>query len=195
MFSEKKCSIDQKNMDKMGNYISIEGVIWTQLRNREMRQIPSRGVVAMIELDDLDLKILRTLNMNARKSYRDIAKELDLSLTTVSKRIKRLEELKVILGYAPLLDQEKLGFDITAIIGVKILHGKILETERMLAKDPAVFAVYDSTGDWDAIVQARFRTRTDLNVFVKRVLEHEDVDKTYTQVVLNVTKDEKRILI
>jgi DNA-binding Lrp family transcriptional regulator len=179
----------------MGNYISIEGVIWTQLRNREMRQIPSRGVVAMIELDDLDLKILRTLNMNARKSYRDIAKELDLSLTTVSKRIKRLEELKVILGYAPLLDQEKLGFDITAIIGVKILHGKILETERMLAKDPAVFAVYDSTGDWDAIVQARFRTRTDLNVFVKRVLEHEDVDKTYTQVVLNVTKDEKRILI
>jgi DNA-binding Lrp family transcriptional regulator len=182
-------------MDKMGNYISIEGVIWTQLRNREMRQIPSRGVVAMIELDDLDLKILRTLNMNARKSYRDIAKELDLSLTTVSKRIKRLEELKVILGYAPLLDQEKLGFDITAIIGVKILHGKILETERMLAKDPAVFAVYDSTGDWDAIVQARFRTRTDLNVFVKRVLEHEDVDKTYTQVVLNVTKDEKRILI
>jgi len=165
-----------------------------QLRNRAKRQIPHEAGI-MIELDDQDLKILRTLNANARKSYRDIAKELDLSLTTVSKRIKRLEELKVIMGYAPLLDQEKLGFDITAIIGVKILHGKIIETEKMLAKDPAVFAVYDSTGDWDAIVQARFRTRTDLNLFVKRVLEHEDVEKTYTQVVLNVTKDEKRILL
>jgi hypothetical protein len=45
------------------------------------------------------------------------------------------------------------------------------------------------------MVQARFKTRTDLNAFVKKVLEHEDVEKTYTQVVLNVTKDEKRILL
>lgn len=154
-----------------------------------------KEVNKMIDIDDLDMKILRILNTNARKSYRDIAKELDLSLTTVSKRIKRLEEQKVILGYAPILDQEKLGFDIIAIIGVKILHGRIIETEKMLAKDPAVFAVYDSTGDWDAMVQARFKTRTDLNAFVKKVLEHEDVEKTYTQVVLNVTKDEKRILL
>jgi len=149
----------------------------------------------MTELDEVDIKILRILNGNARKSYRDIAKELDLSLTTVSKRIKRLEEDRVILGYAPILDQEKLGFDITAIIGIKILHGRIIETEKALAKDPAVYAVYDSTGDWDAILQARFRTRTELNTFVKKVLEHEDIEKTYTQIVLNVTKDEKRILV
>jgi len=149
----------------------------------------------MMELDDLDEKIIRILNGNGRKSYRDIAKELDLSLTTVSKRIKRLEEEKVIIGYAPILDPEKLGFDITAIIGIKILHGRILETERALAKDAAVFAVYDSTGDWDAILQARFKTRTELNSFVKKVLEHDDIEKTYTQIVLNVTKDEKRILI
>jgi len=148
-----------------------------------------------VEIDDLDLKILRILNSDARKSYRDIARELDVSLSTVSKRIKRLESERVIEGYAPILSAEKLGFDIHAIIGVKILHGKILETERTLAKDPAVYAVFDSTGDWDAIIQARFRTRAELNEFVKRVLEHEDVEKTYTQVVLNVTKDEKRILI
>jgi len=149
----------------------------------------------MVEIDEIDMKILRILNLSGRKSYRDIAKELDLSLATVSKRIKRLEVEKVILGYAPILDPEKLGFDITAIIGIKILHGKILETEKDLAKDPAVFSVYDSTGDWDAILQARFRTRTDLNEFVKGVLAHEDVEKTYTQVVLNVTKDEKRVLV
>jgi DNA-binding Lrp family transcriptional regulator len=149
----------------------------------------------MVEIDELDMKILRILNQSGRKSYRDIAKELDLSLATVSKRIKRLEVGRVILGYAPILDPEKLGFDITAVIGIKILHGKILETERDLAKDPAVFSVYDSTGDWDAILQARFRTRTDLNEFVKKVLAHEDIEKTYTQVVLNVTKDEKRVLV
>ena len=147
------------------------------------------------EIDEVDAKILRILNGNARKSYRDIAKELDLSLTTVSKRIKQLEEEKVIIGYAPILDQEKLGFDITAIIGIKILHGRIIETEKILSKNPAVYAVYDSTGDWDAIIQARFRSRTELNEFIKGVLELEDIEKTYTQIVLNVTKDEKRLLI
>ena len=149
----------------------------------------------MTEIDEVDAKILRILNGNARKSYRDIAKELDLSLTTVSKRIKQLEEEKVIIGYAPILDQEKLGFDITAIIGIKILHGRIIETEKILSKNPAVYAVYDSTGDWDAIIQARFRSRTELNEFIKGVLELEDIEKTYTQIVLNVTKDEKRLLI
>lgn len=147
------------------------------------------------EIDETDLRILRVLNADARKSFRDIAKELDISLATVSKRIKRLESEKIIRGYAPVIDAEKIGFDITAVIGIKILHGRIVETEKVLANDPAVYAVFDSTGDWDAIVQARFRSRRELNEFVKKVLEHENVEKTYTQLVLSVTKDEKRVLI
>lgn len=149
----------------------------------------------MTELDETDLDILRILNRNARKSFRDVARELKLSLTTISKRIKKMEDEKVILGYSPILDPDKLGFDITALIGVKILHGKIVETEKILAEDPSVYAVFDSTGEWDAIVQARFRSRSELNDFVKRVLEHEHVEKTYTNLVLSVTKDEKRVLI
>lgn len=192
MFPTEKHSNDQKNIIKVNTFTSIGRF---DKNNYCLIQTGIEGMKCMIELDDQDVKIIRILNSNGRKSYRDIAKELDLSLATVSKRIKRLEEERVIIGYAPILDQEKLGFDITAIIGIKIQHGKILETERMLAKDPAVYAVYDSTGDWDAILQARFKTRTELNSFVKKVLEDEDIEKTYTQVVLNVTKDEKRVLI
>jgi len=147
------------------------------------------------EIDEADRKILRILNGNARKSFRDIAREMDLSLTTVSKRIRRMEEEGVILGYAPILNPEKLGFDITAFIGVKILHGKIVETERALAKDPSVYTVFDATGEWDAIIQARFHNRSELNDFVKKVLAHEFVEKTHTNLVLSVTKEEKRVLI
>jgi len=165
------------------------------MRHMEWHLFREREIQRMVELDDIDLKILRSLNRNAKKSYRDIARELDLSLTTISKRIRRMEAEKVILGYAPILDSEKLGFDITAFIGIKFLHGKIVETEKVLAEDPAVYAVFDSTGDWDAIVQARFRSRRELNAFVKRVLEHENVEETYTNIVLSVTKDEKRVII
>jgi DNA-binding Lrp family transcriptional regulator len=149
----------------------------------------------VFELDETDRDILRSLNENARKSFRDIAKELEISLTTVSNRIKMLEKAEVIKGYIPVLDPSKLGYDISAIIGVKVMHGKIVETERDLAKDPAVYAVFDSTGDWDAIIMARFKNRAELNDYVKRALDHPNVDKTYTQVVLNITKDEKRVPI
>lgn len=148
-----------------------------------------------IELDDLDIDILRSLNENARKSFRDIAKELHISLTTVSNRVKAMEKAAVIQGYMPVLDPAKLGYDIMVVIGVKVIHGKIVETEKDLAKEKGVFAVFDSTGDWDAIIMARFHNRGELNTFVKKVLDHENVDRTYTQVVLNVTMDEKRVLL
>jgi DNA-binding Lrp family transcriptional regulator len=148
-----------------------------------------------LKIDDLDIDILRSLNENARKSFRDIAKELHISLTTVSNRVKALERNGVIQGYIPVLDATKLGYDIMVVIGIKVIHGKIVETERDLAKENGVFAVFDSTGEWDAIVMARFHNRGELNTFVKKVLDHENVDRTYTQVVLNITRDEKRVLV
>lgn len=148
-----------------------------------------------VELDELDIDILRSLNDNARKSFRDIAKELDVSLTTISNRVKILERSGVIRGYIPIVDATKLGYDIMAVIGIKVIHGKIIDTERDLAKEVGVFAVYDSTGEWDAIVEARFKSRTELNTFVKKVLDHPNVDRTYTQVVLNITKEERRVLV
>lgn len=156
---------------------------------------PGAKKAQTFEVDDTDVEILRSLNDNARKSFRDIAKELHISLTTVSNRVKMLEKAGVIQGYIPVLDPSKLGYDITAIIGIKVMHGRIVETEKDLAKDPAVYAVFDSTGDWDAIIMARFQNREDLNDFVKRALDHENVDKTYTQVVLNITKDERRVRV
>jgi Lrp/AsnC family transcriptional regulator for asnA, asnC and gidA len=152
-----------------------------------------KGPAGPLVLDDLDMDILRSLNDNARKSFRDIAKELHVSLTTVSNRVKAMEKAGVIQGYIPVVDATKLGYDIMAVIGIKVIHGRIVDTERDLARDSAVFAVFDSTGEWDAIIMARFKTRDDLNVFVKKVLDHENVDRTYTQVVLNITKEEKRV--
>ncbi len=155
----------------------------------------SREQSGTVELDELDIDILRSMNENARKSFRDIAKELHVSLTTVSNRVKAMERAGVIQGYIPVIDATKLGYDIMVVIGIKVIHGRIVETERDLAKEPGVFAVFDSTGEWDAILMARFHNREELNRFVKKVLDHENVDRTYTQVVLNVTKDEKRVLL
>jgi len=143
-------------------------------------------------LDDLDVAILRRLNQDARKSFRDIARDLEVSISTVSNRVKRLESEGIILGYAPLLDEKKLGYDVLAVIGIRISKGKLLEVQRKIAREDKVIDVYDVTGEYDSVVIARLRNTKELDAFIKRLVAMDNVERTYTQVVLNVVKQEKR---
>ncbi len=129
-------------------------------------------------MDELDYKILEKLNENARKSYREIARELNVSLTTISNRIKKMEDEKVIERYIPLINQEKIGYDLTAVINVKISHGKLIEVQERISNDKHVSGVYDITGDWDSLIIAHFKDRRDLNGFIKGVLSMANVEKS-----------------
>jgi DNA-binding Lrp family transcriptional regulator len=89
-----------------------------------------------------------------------------------------------------MLDHEKLGYDLTAIIEVTSVKGKIAEVEKHIAKFPNDCAVNDITGLTDMIVVAKFKNRTRLCNFVKKDLALPFVDKTNTHVVLiSVKKD------
>ncbi len=146
-------------------------------------------------LDDLDVRILRLLNADARKSFRDIAKEVDASISTVSNRIRKLEAAGVISGYVPVLSEARLGYDVLAVVGVKIHKGRLLEVQRRIAKDERVTHVYDVTGEWDSIVVVRLKNTRELDAFIKRLGSMDHVENTYTQVVLNVVKEERRVLL
>ena len=144
-------------------------------------------------LDELDRGILQELNADARRSHREIARRLDVSPTTVTTRVQRLERDGVIRGYVPLLDDEALGWDLVATIGIRISKGKLREVEERLAKDPRAYLIYDVTGDFDALVVGRFRDRRDLDRFVKRTLQEPHIERTNTQVVLNRVKEDRRV--
>jgi DNA-binding Lrp family transcriptional regulator len=150
---------------------------------------------AAAKLDELDVSILRRLNEDARQSYRKIAKALGVSISTVSNRVKRLEADGVVAGYVPVLDPKRIGFDIVAIIGVTISRGRLLEVQRRIGKDERVFGVYDVTGEWDSVIMVRFRSTRELDGFVKKLVAMENVERTYTQVVLNIVKEEKRVVV
>jgi DNA-binding Lrp family transcriptional regulator len=143
-------------------------------------------------LDELDVAILRRLNADARKSFRDIARELRVSISTISNRVKRLEQEGIIVGYIPVLDEKKLGYDVLAVIGIRISKGKLLEVQRKIGREDKVVDVYDVTGEYDSVIIARFRNTKELDAFIKRLVAMENVERTYTQVVLNVVKQEKR---
>jgi Lrp/AsnC family transcriptional regulator, regulator for asnA, asnC and gidA len=144
-------------------------------------------------LDALDRSILTELNIDARRSHREIAQRLKVSPTTVGARVARLEREGVIRGYVPLLDDELLGWDLAATIGIRISKGKLREVEERLARDPRAYAIYDVTGDFDALLIGRFRDRRDLDRFVKHALQDPFVERTNTQVVLNRVKEDRRV--
>ena len=143
--------------------------------------------------DDLDREIIRALNRNARKSFREIAKELGTSVTAVINRIKKFEESGVIKGYIPVVDIEHFGFFLIAIVALRISKGKLLEAQNKIAEDSRVMAVYDITGEWDSVLLGYFKDRHDLNDFIKGLLSQKHVDRTITHIVLNVVKEERRV--
>jgi DNA-binding Lrp family transcriptional regulator len=144
--------------------------------------------------DDLDGKIIRELLSNSRLSYRQIAKRIKVSPATVLTRIKRLESGGIIKYYTAVLNHEMLGYDLSAIIELNISKGKLIDVETEIAKSMNVLGVYDITGTSDAIVVAKFKTRRELNSFIKKILRMPFVERTNTRVILNTIKEDFRLL-
>jgi len=147
-----------------------------------------------MNIDDTDRRILNELLRDCRRSYRAIARRAGVSVGTVLSRVRRLEKNGVVKGYAALLDQEKLGYQLTALAEITVSKGKLVEMEEAISKLPNTCAVYDVTGLTDAVVIAKFRNRDELSKFTKSLLAMPFVDRTNTHVVLTTVKEDFRLL-
>jgi DNA-binding Lrp family transcriptional regulator len=145
-------------------------------------------------MDETDVKILKKLLSDARMSYRKVAEEIGVSAPTVLARVEKLESEGIIRSYSTLIDHEKLGYDLTAIIEITATKGKIVDLERQIAKFPNVCAVYDITGLTDMVVVAKFKNRKELSNFVKKGLSLPYVDRTNTHLVLITVKEDFRFV-
>lgn len=143
-------------------------------------------------MDDTDVKILKRLLHDARMSYRKVADEIGVSPPTVLARVEKLENEGIIRSYSAMLDHEKLGYDLTAIIDITATKGKIVDLEKQIAKFPNVCAVYDTTGTTDMTIIAKFKSRAELSSFVKKDLSLPYVERTNTHVVLVTVKEDFR---
>ena len=125
-------------------------------------------VLHMVKLDDYDRKIIAALQSNGRLSNIDIAGQVNLSHSSCSRRIARLEKEGVIVGYRALTDRKKLGLSVRAYCGV-IRDSAVgwEEVAHNLAKIEGVVSVFAVSGDVDLMLE-----------IVARDMQH------YSQVVL-----------
>ena len=146
-----------------------------------------------MNLDETDEKILKNLLVDARQSARQLALKLGMSTVTILSRMKKLEKEKIIRGYTTIIDHEKIGYSLTAIIEIIAKNDKVVEIEDEIAKFENVCGVYDITGSTDTIIIAKFKERKGLSRFVKEIATIPNVENTITHVVLNTAKEDFRL--
>jgi len=147
-----------------------------------------------MDLDETDVKILKTLVSDARLSSRQISKKSGVSIGTVLTRMKKMEKEGLVKSYSAIVDHEKLGYQLTALTEITVSKGRLLEVENEIARMPNVCCVYDVTGLTDAFVIAKFKSREELSVFAKRLLALPFVERTNTHVVLTTIKEDFRLI-
>lgn len=146
--------------------------------------------VCAILIDKTDEEILRELLRNSQQSHREIARRIGVSLGTVVSRKRRMEKDGVIKAYVAQLDYEKLGYELIVITEVTVLHGKIVNVCKEIAKLQGASSVYNVTGGSDIMLLGRFKSKEELSDFTKRILEIPNVERTNTHLVLITFKED-----
>lgn len=141
-----------------------------------------------MSIDQLDMRIIRSLSGNARKPYKSIAQELGVSDATVRKRIRNMLDGGIIKEFNVLIDYHALGRIIKAFIGLRVNPSKLKEIVEHLKMNPDVQVLYRTTGDVDLFVEVIFSDMEDLNAFLESELNLEGITGTVVNLVIGPYK-------
>jgi Lrp/AsnC family transcriptional regulator for asnA, asnC and gidA len=125
------------------------------------------------EIDDLDRQILAKLLEDGKAPYTDIAKQLFVSSGTIHVRMKKMEQLGIVLGSSISIDFHKLGYEISAFLGIYLDKSSMFdEVIAQLKQIPEVYEAHYTTGLYSLLVKIICKDTTHL-----RVVLHDKIEK------------------
>ena len=142
--------------------------------------------------ENLDAKLINALLGDGRASLRSLAEDLDVSVTTVSNHLRDLEEEGVIEGYTPIVNYDALGYDVTAVIQLKVEGSALPDITDRLRGHQQMVSVYEVTGDHDVIAIGKFKDTDGMNRQIKQLLTDADIRESNTSVVLNAVVENEQ---
>jgi Lrp/AsnC family transcriptional regulator, leucine-responsive regulatory protein len=139
-----------------------------------------------MNLDDKDMDILSLLKKNAKSTTQQISRELNIPITTVHNRIKKLESSEIISKYTVVLNQKKLGKTISARLAIRVT--KLADQNKIcneLLNLEAVDRVYQITGDHDIVAKVCLKDIEELHSLIMTQLRTmPEIQNTSTTIVL-----------
>ena len=158
-----------------------------------------------MKLDSSDLTLLGLLQHDSKKTAKELGTDLDMPVTTVYAKIKRMEELGLIKRYTAILDAPKLGFTATAFVLATFSYRSpgttgVTLSQREVAKEVAAFPevqeVHVISGDWDLLIKVK---ATDIDAVGRFVVDKlrtvRGIEKTVTCMVFDTAKETPEINI
>ncbi len=141
------------------------------------------------ELDNIDSRIIHSLVENARITLSQMSKEIDVPDATISNRLKKLDK-KVIKQYTVILDLDKFGLKVTAIIIIQTESEKHRNVESKLAKLEEVSEVYSISGEYDILIKVWAHSLEELNNIVNNKIRSVDgVEDLMEMIVMERVKE------
>jgi Lrp/AsnC family transcriptional regulator for asnA, asnC and gidA len=139
-------------------------------------------------LDDLDEKIIRELQRDARQSYLSLGQKVAASEGTIRYRVG-LELEKGLIALKAVLNPTRLGFHFSCVMGLEVSIDKLTEAENMLAQSPNVYFLSGCTGTFDLIAILIFRNTTEFDKFTREVVARlPGIKHTQTFVNMRIIK-------
>jgi Lrp/AsnC family leucine-responsive transcriptional regulator len=143
-----------------------------------------------MELDNLNWKILRCLQLNARQSNAEIGRQVGISSPAVSERIKKMEDLGIIEGYKAIVSPFDVGYQLKAIITLRAFMGKLKPFLEKVKTFDEVVNCYRITGDENIVMEVVLKNHNHLESFIDQLIIYGE---SKTQIILSRVIKQKEL--
>ena len=142
-----------------------------------------------MKLDETDIKILKSLQKDSRESASHIAERVNVSVPTVTERIRKLQESGIILGFQTVIDPSSIGLDVAAIITIISGSSQYYREVTIAAEEtPEVVQCFSTTGNGSHMLFVITKNSNTLEELLRKIQSWPGVVRTETQIILSSYK-------
>lgn len=138
------------------------------------------------DIDNVDLKILSLLAEDAKMPYTEVAKKVFVSGGTVHVRMRKMEEMGIVRGTTLNMDYSKMGYDITAFLGIYLEKSSLYDSViKHLEKIPEIVKIHYTTGNYNIFIKMHCKDTKHLkDVLHDKIQTVEGIERTETIISL-----------
>jgi Lrp/AsnC family leucine-responsive transcriptional regulator len=146
-------------------------------------------------MDHIDSKILRCLTKDARMNASQTSQKVNLSVSAVIERMKKMEASGLIRGYTAIVDEKLAGYNVQAMISIRLEHPKYnQEFNRQMCNHQCVMECFYITGDFDYVARIGVSSTDELTKVLHDIKQIPGVSLTRTYVVLDNIKQNAAVV-
>ncbi len=148
-----------------------------------------------VKTDDLDYEIISLLQKDGRRPYKEIANDLGVSIGTIHNRISKLKKIEIINGFTVNINNEKLGYNLSFIILLRIDGKHSAEVLEELKDRKEILSCFHITGEQSAALICRFENLEDVQNFIQDLNKEKHILRTVSNMVLREYKNSSDVLL